>query len=125
MGGSSVGGSGILPCPKEVFYPHCIYDDGSNDNPFKWDYFTLYGTVQIPGHYEPKTVRGYRWNIYVESVVLKTHTDLNSVGDWIFVLRPKKLKKNDEVIVDPNGDKILAMIKVHFDKDITVHQFRI
>ena len=122
MGGSSVGGSGILPCPKEVFYPHCIYDDeNGKDNPFKWEYFTLHGTVKIPGHYKPKIVRAYRWNIYTKSVILKTHTDLNSkVGDWIFVFyEPKKIKQNDEVRVDPSGDKILAMIKVHFDKDIT------
>lgn len=122
MGGSSVGGSGILPCPKEVFYPHDIYDDeNSTKNFFKWDYFTLHATVQIPGYYKPKIVRGYRWNIYTGDVILKSHTDLNSeVGDWIFVFyEPEKIKPGDNIIINPNGRKILAMIKVHLDKDIT------
>ena len=122
MSGSSVDGSGILPCPKEMFYPHSIYDDeDSTKNPFKWDYFTLHATVQIPGYYKPKIVRGYRWNIYTESIILKTHTDLNSnVGDWIFVYyEPKKIKQGDDIIDDPSREKILAMIKVHFDKDVS------
>ncbi len=122
MSGSSVDGSGVLPCPKEVFYPHCIYDDiDSKKNPFKWDHFTLHATVQIPGHYKPKIVRGYRWNVYTGNVILKPHTDLGSeVGDWIFVFyEPKKIIQSNEVIVDSSGDKILAMIKVHLDKDIT------
>mgnify|MGYP007000309591 CR=1 len=70
--------------------------------------------------YKPKIVRGYRWNIYTGDVILKSHTDLNSnVGDWIFVFyEPEKIKPGDNIIINPNGRKILAMIKVHLDKNI-------
>lgn len=122
MGGSSIDGSGIIPCPPEVFYPNCIYNDEySKKNPFKWDYFTLHGTIQIPGYYKPKVVRGYRWNIYTSDIILKSHQDIKSrVGDWIFVFyEPKKIKSSNDIIVDPSGEKILAMIKIHLDRDIT------